>query len=74
MIDLIWSKKINVGDKVQILQSKFITGLKHRKKHPVLGTVVSIDGAYIYVRPYRCTWEIEAYDCELRKPINLNRQ
>jgi hypothetical protein len=58
---------MKVGDKVKILQSKFITGLKHRKHHPVIGIITSRNGGYIYVRPSRCTWEIEAYDCELQK-------
>ena len=56
---------MKIGDKVKILQSRYITELKNRV-HPVKGVVVNINGAYIYVKPHMCEWILEAYPNELR--------
>jgi hypothetical protein len=56
-----------VGDTVQLLQSKFISGLKQRINHPVIGVIKSIDGSYIYIQPEGCDWEIEQYPNEITK-------
>jgi len=56
---------MKVGDTVKIIQSRYITELKNRV-HPVKGVVTRIDGMYIYVKPHRCDWELEAYPNELR--------
>ena len=61
------SKWIHEGDRVRILQSKHLSGLKHRPNHPVIGRVIRRNGGYIYVKPNWCHWEIELYDCELEK-------
>ena len=56
-------KTLKVGDRVEILADSF--PLRHRKTK--FGFVVSINGAYIDVRPMWCKWVIECYPNELRK-------
>lgn len=57
-------KGFRAGDKVEILR-KDIFHLKHRKNRN--GIITYINGSYIYVRPMWCRWEIELYECEIRK-------
>jgi len=60
----VFSGGLKVGDRVEILQSKHISGLRHRKQ-PCYGYITHVDGAYIDVRP---TWTrriIEFYPNEL---------
>ena len=61
------------GDKVLILspiadlQPKSYDCFKHtRLLRRQYGTIISIDGAYIYVRPKNRRWEVECYECELK--------
>jgi hypothetical protein len=56
---------MKAGDRVLILQSKYISGLKHLANHPAQGIITSRNGGYIYVQPDVCSWGIEAYECEL---------
>lgn len=51
-----------VGQKVFILQAKFIKHL--RNNHT--GTITAIDGSYIFVRPKGFRHEMECYECELK--------
>lgn len=54
-----------VGDQVMIVR-KDIFHLKDVKGKQRWGTIVHIDGGYIYVRPAYKRWEIELYDCEIK--------
>ncbi len=54
---------MKVGDRVKILRSD-IRDLEHRKK-PVYGTITSIDGECILVKPTWCRWVIELYRSEI---------
>jgi len=56
------SKYPKVGDRVKLLVK--LSCLKHRNN--VFGKVVRINGAYIYVKPSWCKWEVELYPNELR--------
>lgn len=51
------------GDKVEIVGNIPFT---LKDKRPILGTVTSVDGAYIYVKPRYQRWEGEWYANELR--------
>lgn len=52
-----------VGDKVYIKRQD-IFHLQHRKNRN--GRIISIDGAYILVRPMWCKWVIELYPNEIK--------
>lgn len=53
------------GDRVEII-GNICSDLKD-KPRPLLGTVTSVKGVYIYVRPRYQRWIAEFYPCELKK-------
>lgn len=53
------------GDKVEIVGNT-ITFIKQGKTPPFLGTVVSVDGKYVIVKPKYQRWEGEWYRNELK--------
>jgi hypothetical protein len=65
---------MKVGDKVEILPIVASlqpdecknNGLVVRKKYNQYGTIISINGEYIIVKPKYRKWEIECYENELK--------
>lgn len=58
--------KVKVGDKVAIVRQD-IFALNDVQGDKRVGTIKSIDGAYIMVKPRYRRWEIELYGCEIQK-------
>lgn len=60
-------KQFKKGDKVEIV-SNIPYQLKHLPK-PIIGTVVSVDGSYVMVRPKSQRYTVELLDTELREVV-----
>lgn len=60
------------GDKVEIIGNVPIT-LKN-SKNPLIGTIINIDGSYIYVRPKYNIDSYEFYPNELKHYIDIKKE
>lgn len=60
--------KVEIIPVIAILQSDLVKkyGLTQEEKYVQYGTVVSINGEYITVKPKYRKWEIECYENELK--------
>lgn len=66
---------MKIGDKVEILTTISLLQPKIykdesikliKKTYPQYGTIMGINGGYVYVKPKNRTWEIDCYGNELR--------